>query len=243
MQIYTDMTGKFEDVQDNIQGNFVNIQRTINDLQNQLNAANTTIAALTAKLAAGATTIAPDGQVVGLPNAKGLQTVAHDFSMNGLGTPAKPLGVNMSYINSQISGSPILVSDATYTSTQIINSAATPLTILAGTSNFVTVPLFVNLSYVKNNVSWTNGGTTLNVRWVGHTAAALGTALVLNNTRASFCWGFSGANAAYNLDSIGQGFSALGLGLEITTAAALANPGGATFGPMRIRVLYTLVSQ
>lgn len=139
MRLSRDVAGTFAQSRDSLQNDLTKLQRAFDQQEGTLATQQTQIDGILAQLANPPITIAPSGQVRGLPG-DGLKVVAHDATLIGSGTPANPLrvlGGNLGLSSGPISSVTVIVTDA-----QMRTLSTGPLTVLAAPgANVVAVPL------------------------------------------------------------------------------------------------------
>lgn len=205
MQLNRKTSGDWKDSRDYVSQDLDTIMRTMNQQAQLIAALQASLAVTQAQLTNPNIAVAANGQVSGLANSKNLQTVAHDGSLYGLGTPASPLKV----VSSGAAVTPVLYTQTSLTKAAIEAAAATPMTILAGVTGVVYIPLWVSLNWkvttaYSNSPSW---------RWA-YTGAA-------GNFMVTLTPGLTGIGTFYSTNSA-TGYNALsttsvysGKGIEI----------------------------
>jgi hypothetical protein len=170
MQLSTDMTGKFRDAQDPLQRDLITLQRIINDMQNQLDAAVSNVTTLQKQLANGNLATSAAGAVTGLAGQVGLKTVSHDFTMTGLGTPASPLKV----IPTSVAGAGVFYIATTTLSDATMRAIGTSVTTLVpGVANFVVQCLGLGISANQTTIG-TNNVTMNSAVYTGTSTSFVG---------------------------------------------------------------------
>jgi hypothetical protein len=206
MQLNRNTTGDYKNDRAFIGQDLDTIMRTINQQAQLITTLQSTLTAVQAQLAVSNIAVAANGQVSGLSASRNMQTIAHDGSLSGLGTPASPLRV----ASSSATAAGLLVESTLLTNAQIAAASTVAMTILAGTSGQVIIPVFLSLNWhvvnpYSNSPSWRWGYTGSG----GNFFASLTPGLTVGGTFYS-----TNAASAYNAVSTTSLYS--GKGVEIT---------------------------
>jgi hypothetical protein len=217
---------------DRLKSDLDTIQRTIGQLQQAIVLANTNIAALQVKTAnPAAPSIGVNGGVSNIVTGVGLQTVAHDGTMTGKGTPASPLSAL------QGTPSPVFVTSLQLQNNQIAGLATTPKQIVAGVTG--KIPILLTAAFIAQKpagAGWTNGGTGWSVEWATDAGTSLmGATVGLNlNGGASKVWAIKPGNQTL----IGAA-NDTGTAMQVRTAADITAGTGSTPTNVWIYVFYS----
>lgn len=237
MQLNRKATGVWENARDFVGQDLDTIMRTINQQQQVITTLQTSLATVQAQLAASNLAITAAGQVNGIPSGRNLQTVAHDGTLLGLGTPASPLSA-VSQAGSLIDFS------TTLTVSDLSGIFATPMTVISGVTNAIIMPVYWCYMYTKNNQAW-GTGQSLQCMWGSNTtsAAAMINALSLGVNDATVKTNFAEAAALSTSGSLGTLSFALGDPLKIRTSASLGAAGTFAFtAGLRLRIVYIVLA-
>lgn len=149
MRLQRDTSGPYANAQDSLQSDLTTLQRTINQLQQQLRAQQGDIATLQAAAVPPPLTVGASGIVSGLPGI-GMTSVVHDGSLSGLGTAKQPLrtvgGAAASLLYSL--EQPI---DSTF-----LTSLGTGVTLVPAVTGMIIVPLMLTVSLTKAAGAWSS---------------------------------------------------------------------------------------
>lgn len=225
MQLNRKASGTWDSSRDSITQDLTTIQTSFNQEAQLVAALQAQIAAIQAQLAKPNIAISASGQVSGLAGKKNLQTVAHDFTLTGDGTPTKPLGA----VPTTGTVSPVLyVAQAAF---NFRGLATAPLSLVSGIPGATILPIWAVLEskIVGAGGNATNGSTIWaltpypaqgsNFAWGTFSSMALGTNVLSGSTNRAHVTMSAGLSANNIANPV---FAGVGQPLSLTTVSDIS---------------------